>query len=79
MCIRDRCCTDPLKVIRQGSRLSPLLFKLYVEYIMKDFMETSNNGIIINDVCYKTIRSTDEVMLLGNNEEEVQYAVHQMN
>ena len=42
-------------------------------------LETSNNTVIIKGVYYKTIRFAGETELLGNNEEELQSAHHQMN
>ena len=46
---------------------------------MKEVMEASTNGTIINEVCYKTIRFADDIALLGNNEEELLNALHQIN
>ena len=69
----------PKANISKGCGLSSLLFDLYVGDAEKEFMETSNNGILINGVHYKTIRFADDIPLLGNNGEELQNAFHQMN
>ena len=41
-------------------------------------METRNNGRIINCIRYKNISFLDNIALLGNNEEEVQNALHKI-
>ena len=46
---------------------------------MKEFMETSDNGITINGEYYKTNRFADDIALLGNSEEGLQNTRHQMN
>ena len=48
---------------------------LYVECTM----ETSNNGIIIKVIRYKTTRYADDIAILENNEEALQNVLHQIN
>ena len=45
----------------------------------RELMETSKNGIIFNGKCCEITRSADDIALLGNNEEELQNSLHQMN
>lgn len=71
---KDGLQTKMPKGIRQGFRLSPLLFDLCVEYAMKAFMETGNNGII-NRVCYNTICFANYMAFLGRNEKKLQMHV----
>ena len=52
---------------------------VYVDYALKEFMETSNNGVIISGEPYKTIHFAYDITLLGNNGKELQNAVHQMH
>ena len=52
---------------------------MYGESAMKRFMKTSNNGILVNCVFYKTIRFADNMVLLQNNKKELHNPLYQIN
>ena len=60
---QDRLQAKISKGVGQRCGLAPLLFNLYVEYMKKEFMGTSNSGIIFNGICYETMYFADDIVL----------------
>ena len=61
------------KGVRQGSILSPCLFNLYAEYIMRNAgLEEAQAGIKIAGRNINTLRYADDTTLMAESEEELQ-------
>ena len=60
------------KVVHQGCILSPFLFNLYAEYIMKNAgLEEAQVGIKISGRNISHLRYADDTILLAESEEEL--------
>ena len=60
------------KVVRQGYILSPCLFNLYAEYIMRNAgLEEAQDGIKIAGKNINNLRYTDDSTLMAESEEEL--------
>ena len=57
--------------VRQGCIISPILFNLYSEYMMKDFQDDVK-GIIIGGKNYTNLRYADDAVFVSDEEEELQ-------
>ena len=63
--------TGPLSVqrgVRQGCPLSPMLFNLYSELIMRHALEKWEDGIEIGGKLYNNLRYADDVALLATTD-----------
>ena len=72
--------TDSVKIgrgVRQGCCMSPILFNLYVEYLMKEalaeFEDFKIEGRIIDKV-----RFADDTAIIVKTQEELQYMVNRL-
>ena len=60
------------KRVRQGCILSPCLFKLYAEYIMRNAgLEDTQAGIKISRRNTNNLRYADDIILMSESEEEL--------
>ena len=60
------------KRVRQGCKLSPCLFNLYEEYIMRNFgLEEAQAGIKIVRRNINNLRYADDTTLMAGSEEEI--------
>ena len=77
----NKCHTDPfqiLKGVRQGCILSPHLFSLYTEKIMRD-AEVNNFGIKIGGQKISNLRYADDTALCADNHEDICKLLNNIN
>ncbi|XP_049833909.1 uncharacterized protein LOC126278101 [Schistocerca gregaria] len=67
------------KGVRQGCSLSPLLFNLYIEEAMMEIKERVRSGIKIQGERISMIRFADDIAILSESEEELNYLLNGMN
>lgn len=60
------------KGARQGCILSPMLFNIYSEYIMRGALENWNGGITVGGVKISNLRYADDTVLFASSAEELQ-------
>ena len=58
--------------VRQGRLLSPVLFNLYIEYIMQEDLHNFSGTIPINGREISILRFEDDIDLIAGTEEELQ-------
>lgn len=58
--------------VRQGCLLSPLLFNVYAEHIIKTSLEERSEGARVNGVVINNIRYADDTVVLAESEEHLQ-------
>ena len=71
--------TGPLSVqrgVRQGCQLSPMLFNLYIELIMRHALEKLEDGIEIRGTYYNNLIYADDMALLATTEGNLQQLVN---
>lgn len=61
----------PQKGVRQGCIISPLLFNIYGEYIMRTALEEWDGGISVGGNKISNLRYADDTTLLASSEQEM--------
>ncbi|KAJ4433458.1 hypothetical protein ANN_15761 [Periplaneta americana] len=65
--------------VRQGCGLSPLLFIIYMNHILKIWRQGHHAGIQINrNTCLDTLLFADDQLIIAKTEDELQRAVHNL-
>jgi hypothetical protein len=66
--------------VRQGCSLSPLLFIIHMNTIIKEWRETRHGNIPINRTSnMDTMLFADDQVLIAKSESDLQYSVHNLN
>lgn len=63
---------DIQRGVRQGCLLSPLLFNVYAEYIIRSSLQNRSEGAKINGVIINNIRYADDTVVIAETEEQLQ-------
>ncbi|CAH2107939.1 unnamed protein product [Euphydryas editha] len=77
----DRTISNPLnlgKGVRQGCILSPILFNVYGEYIMRLTCNDWNGGVRIGGIKVTNLRYADDTTLIASSEEEMHRLLRRM-
>lgn len=65
--------------VRQGCVLSPLLFNLYSEFLFKEALEDSKDGVKVNGVNINSIRYADDTVLIADCDLGLQRLIDRTN
>lgn len=77
----DQTMSDPLLVnsgVRQGCILSPLLFNIYGEYIIRQVLYEYEGGVSINGRKISNLRYADDTVLIASSTEELESVMHRL-
>ncbi|KMQ89503.1 endonuclease-reverse transcriptase [Lasius niger] len=67
------------KGVRQGCILSPLLYNIYSEYIMRQVLEDWNGGVTIGGEKISNLRYADDTLLVARSKEELLALLDRLN
>jgi len=70
---------DIKRGVRQGCVLSPILFNVYAEYIIKRSLQNREEGININGTIINNIRYADDTVILAESGEQLQILMEILN
>ncbi|CAG2229900.1 unnamed protein product [Mytilus edulis] len=62
--------------VKQGDVLSPLLFNLYINNLVKSLQDANTDPIVIGDTTINSLLFADDIVLLSNSEKGLQTALN---
>ena len=65
--------------VRQGCSLSPILFSIYAEAMMKEAMEDISDGVVIGGKVITDVRFADDQAMVSNTEQGLQNIVRKLD
>src|SRR3984885_14147392 len=65
--------------VRQGCPLSPLLFNIYIEEIIKEALEDLEEGIKVGGMRIRALRFADDQAMMAGSEEGLQTIIDRLN
>lgn len=66
------------KGVRQGCVLSPLLYNVYSEVVMRSVLESWDGGVKIGGKRFSNLRFADDTLLIAGSPEELQEILHRL-
>lgn len=66
------------KGVRQGCVLSPLLYNVYSEVVMRNVLESWDGGVKIGGKRFSNLRFADDTLLIAGSPEELQGILHRL-
>lgn len=68
------------KGVRQGCSLSPSLFNIYIDDILREWKKCTNDGISLNrQNILNTLLFADDQIIIQDSEDNLQKAIHKLN
>jgi hypothetical protein len=67
------------KWVRQGWPLSAILFNIYIDKVIKDWLQVIKQNILRKNLTLNTILFVDDHVIVENTEDELQRAAYTLN
>jgi hypothetical protein len=77
----ETCClpTEIKKEVRQSCPLSPVLYNIYMDKVIKDWLKAIKQNILMKELILNTIFFVDDLVIVASTEDKMQRAVIGIN
>ena len=65
--------------VKQGDVLSPILFNLYINDLVKNLNETQTDPVVMGDISINSLLYADDIILLSSTESGLQKSLDELN